>query len=141
MIVLDTSVLYALVDAADRRHREAVVWYDTMTDELVTTPLVLAEADHLIGARGTPAALGAFRTDVRSGAYLVEWWPSAAAEAAEIADRYADLGLGLTDASLVALAGRVGSTAIATFDERHFRAVAPITGGPAFRLLPLDATG
>ncbi len=141
MIVLDTSVIYALADAADRRHREAVAWYEATTDELVTTPLVLAEADHLIGARGTPAALRAFRTDVRSGAYLVEWWSSAAAEATEIADRHTDLGLGLTDASLVALAARVGSIAIATFDERHFRAVTPIAGGPAFRLLPLDATG
>lgn len=140
MIVLDTSVLYALVDAADRRHREAVDWYRNTTDELVTTPLVLAEADHLIGTRGGKRALRAYRADIRAGAYLVEWWPSAAAEAAVIADRYADLGLGLTDASLVALAARVDSVAIATFDERHFRAVTPLAGGPAFRLLPLDAT-
>lgn len=139
MIVIDTSVIYALIDAADRRHREAVDWYRRTTADLATTPLVLAEADHLIGARCGERALRAFRADVRSGAYLVEWWPTAAAEAATIADRYADLGLGLTDASLVALAARIGSIAIATFDERHFRAVAPLAGGPAFRLLPFDA--
>jgi len=28
---------------------------------------------------------------------------------------------------------------IAAFDERHFRTVVPLSGGAAFRLLPLDA--
>jgi predicted nucleic acid-binding protein len=78
------------------------------------------------------------RAHIRAGAYLVDWWPSAAREAAQVADRYADLGIGLTDASLVVLAARVGSTDIATFDERHFRAIVPLRGAPAFRLLPLD---
>lgn len=141
MIVLDTSVIYALLDRADRRHVEAREWYERLDAELVTTPLVLAEVDHLAAARGGARAVRGFRDDVRAGAYLVEWWPSAARESADLADRYADLGVGLTDASLVALAGRVGSRDVATFDERHFRAVRPLDGGAAFRLLPLDAPG
>jgi hypothetical protein len=140
VIVLDTSVIYALLDGADQRHRQAVDWYENLDEELVTTPLVLAEADHLAATRGGPRALGAFRADVRAGAYLIEWWPTAASEAVQVADRYADLGIGLTDASLVILAGRVDSVDIATFDERHFRAVVPLEGGDAFRLLPLDRT-
>lgn len=138
MIVLDTSVIYALLDASDRRHGEARDWYGDLDEELVTTPLVLAEVDHLARTRGGRRALRAFRGDVRAGAYLVEWWPSAAREATEVAGRYEDLGLGLTDASLIALAARVDSHDIATFDERHFRAVVPIGGAPAFRLVPLD---
>lgn len=138
MIVLDTSVIYALLDVADRRHRQALEWYEALDEELVTTPLVLAEADHLAATRGGLRAVGAFRADVRAGAYLVDWWPTAAREAAEVADRYADLGIGLADASLVVLAARVESTDIATFDERHFRAVRPLLGAEAFRLLPLD---
>ena len=140
MIILDTSIIYALLDAADSRHRQALDWYDTLDNELVTTPLVLAEADHLATTRGGSRALRAFRADVRADAYLVEWWPTAAREAAEVADRYADLGIGLTDASLVVLAARVGSVDVATFDERHFRAVRPLRGAEAFRLLPLDAS-
>lgn len=59
----------------------------------------------------------------------------------EVDHRYANLGVRLTDASLVALAGRVETTVIATFDERHFRAMRPLTGEPAFvLLLPADAT-
>jgi predicted nucleic acid-binding protein len=43
------------------------------------------------------------------------------------------------DASLVAIAARLGTTDIATLDERHFRTLRPLTGEPAFRLLPADA--
>jgi predicted nucleic acid-binding protein len=139
MIVLDTSVIYALLDAADRRHRESLAWYETLDEELVTTPLVLAEVDHLATTRGGPRAVRALRADVIAGAYVVEWWSTAAREAVELADRYTDLGIGLTDASLVVLAARVESAAVATFDERHFRAVRPLAVADAFRLLPLDA--
>jgi predicted nucleic acid-binding protein len=55
-----------------------------------------------------------------------------------IAERYADTGLGLADASLVALAERLDTVEIATLDERHFRSVRPLAGGGAFRLLPMD---
>jgi predicted nucleic acid-binding protein len=139
VIVLDTSVLYALIDAADAHHRRTADWYVRVDQELITTPLVLAEVDHLASTRGGHRAVLAFRADVRAGAYAVDWWPAAASEAAIYADRYLDLGIGLTDASLVVLADRVGTVEIATFDERHFRATRPITGGPAFRLLPIDA--
>ena len=70
---------------------------------------------------------------------VVEWWPGAIAAVVKIAERYADTGLGLADASLVALAERLGTIDIATLDERHFRAVRPLAGGKAFRLLPADA--
>jgi len=139
VIVLHTSVIYALLDAADARHELAVAWYRLVDDDLATTPLVLAEADHLAATRGGPAATRAFRADLRSGAYAVEWWPGAASLSVEIAERYPDLSIGLADASLVALAARLETTLIATFDERHFRAVRPLRGGSAFRLLPLDA--
>jgi predicted nucleic acid-binding protein len=101
-------------------------------------PLVLAEADHLASTRGGPPAVRALRADIRAGAYVVDSWPTAAVEAAEVADRYSDLGISLTDASLVVLAARAGTIDIATFDERHFRTVVPLTGGAAFRLLPFD---
>jgi predicted nucleic acid-binding protein len=139
LIVLDTSVIYALLDVADGRHAQALGWYESLDEDLVTTPLVLAETDHLAATRLGARALAAFRADVRAGAYLVEWWPTAASESAELADRYADLGIGMTDASLVALSARTGTADLATFDERHFRALRPLDAAAAFRLLPLDA--
>jgi predicted nucleic acid-binding protein len=70
--------------------------------------------------------------------YDVVWWSGAERESAAIAEQYADLGICLADASLVALARRLEAVDIATFDERHFRAKRPAHGGDAFRLFPID---
>jgi uncharacterized protein len=139
VIVIDTSVIYALLDRRDRLHRQAASWYRGVDEDVATTPLVLAEVDHLAMTRAGARATRAFRRDVRAGAYAVEWWAEAADLSAEIADRYHDAELGMTEASLVALAERIGTTRVATFDERHFRAVRPLSGGDAFIVLPVDA--
>lgn len=139
MIVVDTSAILAYMNSADSHHGQVSAWLDSEPDELVTTPLIVAEADHLVSARGGAVAARALRRDLAAGAYLVEWWPGAITATVDIAERYADSGLGVADASLVALAERVGTVSIATLDERHFRAVAPLAGGDAFRLLPRDS--
>lgn len=139
MIVIDTSVIVAYMNATDDRHQQASSWLEDVDDDLATTPLIVAEVDHLVAARGGRSALSAWRADLVAGAFLVEWWPGAIGSAVSVAERYADSGLGLTDASLVALAQRLETIEIATLDERHFRAVRPLEGGNAFRLLPSDA--
>ena len=139
MIVVDTSIVVAYMNAADDYNAAVAGWLDGTDDDLSTTPLIIAEVDHLVGARGGPTARRALHRDLAAGAYMVEWWPGAIAAVVKIAERYADTGLGLADASLVALAERLGTIDIATLDERHFRAVRPLTGGKAFRLLPADA--
>lgn len=138
MIVVDASFAYALLDGSDGGHGAARAWYEHSDDALVTTPLVLAEVDHLAATRLSAPARAAFLADIAAGGYDIEWWATAAAEAVRVATRYADLGPSLTDASLVALSARLETTSIATFDERHFRAMRPLTGEPAFTLLPLD---
>ena len=138
MIVVDTSIVVAYMNAADDCHATVAGWLDRADDDLCTTPLIIAEVDHLVATRGGPAARRALHRDLAAGAYMVEWWPGAIAVVVKIAERYADSGLGLADASLVALAERLGTIEIATLDERHFRAVRPLAGGKAFRLLPAD---
>lgn len=64
--------------------------------------------------------------------------PAGLKRAKELCARYRDLELGLADASIVVLAEQWATTAIATFDQRHFRAVLPLQGG-AFELFPTDA--
>jgi uncharacterized protein len=139
VIVVDTSIVVAYMNAADDYHAAVAGWLDGTDDDLSTTPLIIAEVDHLVGARGGPTARRALHRDLAAGAYMVEWWPGAIAAVVKIAERYADTGLGLADASLVALAERLGTIDIATLDERHFRAVRPLARGKAFRLLPADA--
>jgi predicted nucleic acid-binding protein len=70
----------------------------------------------------------------------VEWWPSALEDTLVAASRYKAIEIGLADASLIALAAHLRTTTIATLDERHFRAVKPLTGKvDAFALLPADS--
>lgn len=138
MIVLDTSFVFALLAKDEARHAEARRWYEAEARTFATTPLVLAELDYLLGARSATAELSDFYAEIRRGSLGVEWWPGLENEASEVAERHAEIGLGLVDASLVVLAARLETTRIATFDERHFRAVEPLAGG-RFELLPADA--
>jgi hypothetical protein len=137
LIVLDTSFVVALFHEPDAGHCDAVDFYANVKGGFATTPLILAEIDYMLHSRCAPAVVEAFRGQVSAGALGVEWWPKLEVGAAEIASRYAELGL--ADASLVALAGRLETTRIATFDERHFRAVEPLAGASSFTLFPADA--
>ncbi|HEV3093248.1 MAG TPA: PIN domain-containing protein [Solirubrobacteraceae bacterium] len=140
MIVFDTSVVLAFMYRDDRNHERVREWMESISDGLCTTPLVLAELDYLVPKQGGSAAARALRASFESGAYAVGWWRSALTETIEIARRYESIELGLTDASLIALAAHLETTRIATLDERHFRAVRPAAGGAErFTLLPADA--
>lgn len=120
----------------DEAHERVAAWMETVDEELLTTPLVIAEIDHLVSRNGGKDAALAFYEDLSSGAYAVEWWTGAMLRTVAVAREYPDLGL--ADASLIALAARLGTTRVATLDERHFRAVRPLTGEAAFALLPAD---
>jgi predicted nucleic acid-binding protein len=127
------------MDRDDANHGPVRDWLQTQEHELLTTPLVVAELDYLVARQGGPGAVRVLRENFERGAYLVEWWPTAIHEAIALAKRYASMELGLTDASLVTLATRLKTTTVATLDERHFRALKPLSGGDAFTLLPADA--
>lgn len=58
-------------------------------------------------------------------------------QAIDVDERFSDLNVGVTDASLVVLAERFDTLDIATFDHCHFRALKPLQG-ESFRLLPAD---
>ncbi len=127
------------MDRDDANHELVDAWMRTQEDELVTTPLMIAELDHLVARKGGSAATSILHKNLERGAYLVEWWPDAFDETIAVAKRHESMELGLSDASLVVLAAQLQTTTIATLDERHFRALKPLSGGDAFTLLPADA--
>jgi hypothetical protein len=139
-MVCDTSALLAFFNGADPHHRPAVATMRAARPPLLISPLVLAELDYLVRDRVGDAAARQAVGSVLGGRFEVV--PSTAediAEALAIDARYAGLGMGLTDASLVVVAGKYRTINLATLDERHFRAVRPLHGGPAFRIYPTDA--
>lgn len=135
--MLDTSVVVAFMNRRDDDHERVVAWMETVGEDFFTTPLIVAEIDHLVSHGGGVGAALAFYEDLASGAYLVEWWPEAVIETVKIARDYRYIGL--ADASLISPAAHLGTTRVATLDERHFRSSPPLTGEAAFTLLPADA--
>ena len=55
-VVLDTNVVVALYDAADPDHRSVADWIATADEDLVATPLAIAEMDYLVERRGKASA-------------------------------------------------------------------------------------
>jgi uncharacterized protein len=91
--VLDTSVVVAFINRRDEGHVRVSEWIEAAEEDLVTTPLVVAEIDHLVSYGGGPAAALAFYEDLASGAYVVEWWQEAMFEAVEAARSHQASGL------------------------------------------------
>lgn len=138
MLILDTSGLLAALDSDQRFHAAAKEALSEHGGPLALSPFVLAEMDYLLETRVGRNAELALLQEVGRGAYRLEPFSAQdVIEAAEVIARYADLDLGLADASNVVLANRYGTLDVLTLDERHFR----VLRGPRdlpFRLLPAD---
>ena len=139
MIICDTSGLVAAYSATDARSREVTELLRREPGSLILSPFVLAELDYLIGTRAGVADELKVLTDVAAGVYsLAELDRFDVAQAAALVERYRDMHIGLADASVVVLAARYGTTRVLTFDQKHFRAIRPLTGD-AFTILPADS--
>lgn len=138
-LLVDAGAFYAQADADEPQHEAVAEILLQEREALVTTELVVAEADYLILSRLGVGVELAFLEDLADGAYRVECLtPDELRTARDVVAQYRDLRLGLADASLVVLAHRYGAQRILTFDERAFRQVRPLQGG-SFVILPADA--
>ena len=136
MILLDTSGVLAAIDASQRQHRACADVLRAVAGPLLLSPFVLAELDYLLGTRVGAAAQRALLSEVAAGAYQLEPFNADDVErAGRVIERYADLEIGLADASIVVLAGRHGARDVLTLDHRHFQALRRPNGRP-FRVLP-----
>jgi hypothetical protein len=137
-LILDAAALVALADAKEPQLEDLLKIRDEEEGRLVLPAPVAAEVDYLLGVRFGEGARRAFLSDLAAQRYDVACLePGDYRGAAELDSRYSDLGLGLADCSIVVLAERFETRSLLSFDERHFRAVAPLQGG-SFELLPAD---
>lgn len=127
MLVVDTGPLVAAADRSDPHHGSCLALLEGDDGPLVTTALVVAEAAYLMDRQLGVVAESALYTSIIEGALTVE--DLAASDwrrIRELVTGYADLRLGGTDASIIAIAERLGVSRIATLNHRHFRVVRPI---------------
>lgn len=143
MIVIgDTSGLVAAFNSADPEHvrARAALQQAALT---IVSPLVLLEVEHIttrnLNRRAAYAVNDWLLAQERTGRIEV---PAVSADLLRVARRvqnkYLALRLDLTDATNVSLAERYETVAVLTLDRRDYRAITPLTGHAAFRLLPDD---
>ncbi|MER5298149.1 PIN domain-containing protein [Streptomyces lasiicapitis] len=134
--LLDTGVLYAVADEDDADHTQCVAYVSTLRGRLLVPTPVIVETSQLIERRLGPDNEAVF-LDLFSVGTLeaVDLTTEDYVRVAELVRRYADFPLGTVDASVVAVAERLGLTEVATLDHRHFSAVRP-RHTKAFTLFP-----
>lgn len=136
MILIDAGPLVAAGDRDAKRHEECLQAIITARPPRYVPATVVAEVCHLLAREAGTEAEARF-LDLLASGFLTPIEPTAGdyARAAQLVRQYADLPLGGVDASLVAMAERLGITEVITIDVRHFTVVRP-SHVPAFRLSP-----
>lgn len=139
MILLDTSGLLAWIDQNQSFHGAVAAAMQARRGPYLLSPFILAELDYLTATRVGTAAERALLAEVARGAYRLESFEASDVQRALVVlDRFADLEIGLADASIVVLAERYRIRDVLTLDERHFRPLRTLDGHP-FRLIPADS--
>jgi predicted nucleic acid-binding protein len=135
-VLADTGVLVSAADVREPRHRDcAEVLRDHHGETIMTAP-ALAETSWMIESRLGPGAEARFLRLVTAGEIeVVDLMRDDYLRCTELIETYDDLGLGLVDASIVAVAERLGITTIATLNRRDFAVVRP-SHVAAFELVP-----
>lgn len=142
IVVGDTSGLVAAFNSDDPEHEAARRAFGQAAATIIS-PLVFSEIEHIITRnvnRKTAHAVQDWLLDQeRTMRVLVPELTAEALRAARcVQKQYADLVLDLADSVNVVLAEQYETDAVLTLDRRDFRAIRPLTGHMAFRLLPDD---
>lgn len=123
MIIADAGFFFAIANRQDRWHRRAVDVLKSISEPLVTTWLVVAEASHLIVRRlGGDAQLRFLELQLLGGLEVVDVRRDEFPRIIQLMRRYVDLPMDLADASLVLVAERLGHGRILSTDQRDFEA-------------------
>ena len=139
MILCDTGPLVAAALANDDHHHACVELFTGLhlaRRALLVPATVVAEVGYLLSREAGPKVESLFLDSLAAGDFeLVDLTAADCTRMAELVRQYGDLPIGATDASVVAIAERLGVTEIATLDRRHFTVVRPSHIG-AFAIHP-----
>jgi predicted nucleic acid-binding protein len=139
VILCDSGPLIAAAASNDADHRACTEMFTGLRlagRRLLVPQTVVAEVGYMLAAWVSTEVEAKFLDAVAAEDFEVVNLTSADfARMAELVRGYDDLQLGTTDASVIAVAERLGVREIATLDRRHFTAVRP-RHLDAFTLLP-----
>lgn len=136
MIIWDTGPLVAATDADDKDHTRCIELMRRTPRPLLVPYPVLTEVCYLLEREKGTRAEAAFLRSIGTGQLsLVPLARGDIDRMTELVETYADFPLGAVDASVFAIAERLGADSIATLDRRHFTVVRP-RPPRTFTLLP-----
>lgn len=129
MILCDSGPLFAAADRKDADHHACVEMFTGLRlarRRLLVPSTVVAEVGYMLQTKVGAFAEAAFLQAIGDGDLeLVDLKAEDCTRMAELVLQYDDLPLGTTDASVIALAERLGLREVATLDRRHFTVVRP----------------
>ena len=121
MILADTSGLLSLYNRREPTHTSVADVVAQEQGPFVVSPYVIAELDYLVATRLGTDAEQRVLAELASSAYVLATVDRDDLRACtELISRYA--GIGVTDASMLVLADRLGIDRVLTLDRRHFEA-------------------
>jgi hypothetical protein len=139
VIVVDTGPLVAAALISDANHQPCVELFASLrlnNERLIVPPFVVTEVCYLLARSGGAKPEAAFVRSLATEDFTVApVTPAWLERTADLIGQYADLPLGMVDASVVALAEQLGVNEVATLDRRHFSVVRP-RHTSSFVLLP-----
>jgi predicted nucleic acid-binding protein len=136
VVGLDTSVMVAAADGDEPRHDHCAQILRAHRGELVMAAPAVAETAWMIESRQGPAAEAKFLRLVTTGELeVVDLDADDYRRCIDLIETYADLGLGLVDASVICVAENLAIDRIATLNHRDFTVVRP-RHLDAFELIP-----
>jgi predicted nucleic acid-binding protein len=126
VIVVDAGVLIGAADADDKHHEACSRLFNERGREFIVPATVVVEVCWTLASHVSAAVEAEFLDSIAEGELRVEDLDrDDYARASELVKIYADFPLGAVDASVVAVAERLGITEVATVDHRHFNALRP----------------
>lgn len=121
MIIVDTGFWVALADRRDRYHQQAKEALKKYDEPLITTWCVVTETCYLLLKRKGNDAQIKFINSLESASVSVfNLEVHHTSRVSELMQKYGDLPMDLTDASLVILAEELNSGRIFSVDQRDF---------------------
>lgn len=123
MITLDSSALYALLNRRDQGHAVVLEALDRDRGPYIVPTGILAEVAYLVETGLGTMVMDGFLADLETGAFALDCGERDIGRIRALANRYADLPLGFSDAAVVACAERNGGQVL-TLDRRDFGVVA-----------------
>lgn len=125
-VILDTNIIFSMMDKDDREHLKIKGFFQENNDFLYILPsTAIIEICYLIRTRLSPHLEIKFLEEINQNFNLEPIKDIDILRIIEILKKYDTLNIGYVDASIVAIAERLKINKILTLDKKHFGVLVP----------------